>query len=501
MYDKNSNKEGNLNEDNYSIDNSNAVVIEDIDDPIEKELFDLALLSSLPKTYENTTNSSIYNSAKEKLQAGLFEEALSIIENGITTFLSLLESRDEMHESIAPLYYLYGTTLLYSIEESQDNPENSLMAAQQGGENSTEDLQIAWENLETARSILDKSSNHTLSAVEKEDRDMDLAQIYARLGDLSRHNGHYEQAIDDYQSCCNSRRDVLKGERVWNRKIADVEYSLGMTCLLLAAEGEKNLLDSMDQEEKSKCLSTGKGAGAAVAATPLSLSAQETEDAPNKVKLSPSEITALREKSARHYVQCSRVLAGLIGGLCGKNASEIAATDSNLENDDNKKISATGGTKTSGLDESVSVHDQASAALKIMRERVSTLKPENEEDCDKAHDLREMLDEIQETIDNTEQDKEGLKDLSLMRKKAEEDANNSDEVNITEIKTDPQPQADGGVTSIGFGNETSIASVRQASSTNAAPMMVVKKKKKKRDNDKSLATGDDAKRLKVETNK
>ena len=62
---------------------------------------------------------------------GDFEAALSSIELGITSALSLLSEQDELHESIAPLYYLYGTTLLYSIEESQENPENQLMAAQQ----------------------------------------------------------------------------------------------------------------------------------------------------------------------------------------------------------------------------------------------------------------------------------------------------------------------------------------------------------------------------------
>jgi hypothetical protein len=479
----------------------------------------MALLASSPMTYENTKKSKFYTNAKGSLQTGDFEAALAIIESGITSIMSTLPDPDEMHECIAPLYYLYGTTLLYSIEESQENPENSLMASQvqqeqqqqEGGGDSAGDLEIAWENLETARSILSRccgnegestSSDDKLSVEEKEERTMDLAQIYARLGDLSRHDGHFDRAINDYETCCESRREVLKGNKVWDRKIADIEYSLGITCLSLAAEAEKKLLDEMDDENK-KIICTAKGATAAT------IKAQPTNEKEDKVNLSPEQITALREKSVRHYVQCSRILAGLIGVMCDRNPSEIAAADSDLETTEKKCAPKSNkGTKTTGLDENVSVPDQASVALSKIRERVSELKPTDAVDSATVHDLREMLDEIQETIDNFEKDREGLRDLSIMRKKAEEEANESDEP-----KTKPPELEETGTTTIGFGaQESPTFAVASASGGGfaaaksisvdsgvaaAAPMMVIKKKKKKRDQKQSTGEESSAKRVKT----
>ena len=211
--------------------------------------------------------------------------------------------------------------------------------------------------------------------------------------------------------------------------------------------------------------------------------------------MTPEEITALREKSARHYVQCSRILAGLIGIMCGQNPNDVAAADSNLESIDGKKISSEP-TKTSGLDLELSVQEQASAALKVIRDRVAQLNAQDSEDNERVHDLREMLDEIQETLDTSEKDKEGLRDLSLMRKKAEEDANKSDEPasNVSD--------AAGGTTSIGFGQVTSegttfTASASMTSNVEAAPMMVVKKKKK-RDDDEKPSNDESSKRAKTE---
>ncbi len=467
----------------------------------DDEVFKNMLILSSPMNYFNTKNTPFYIQAKAKMQDGDFEAALTIIEKGITFILSNLPEPNEVHESIAPLHYLYGTTLLYSIEESQDNPENSLMAAQaqQDGENAAGDLQIAWENLETARSIIQQCRTDNLTEEEQEEQLMDLAQIHGRLGDLSRHDGHYERAINDYEICCKSRREILKGEKVWSRKIADVEYNLGMTCLSFAAEAEKKLLDELDNENKDGGKSTRNAAVS-------SIKAQPAQDDESTNKLTPEQISALREKSFRHYVQCCRILAGMIAVICDKNPTEIAAVDDNLEIDalDKKCAAVPEGTKTNGLDATSSVHDQVSAALVLIRERVSKLKPANAEDEEGVHDLREMLDEIQETIDNSETDREGLRDLGIMRKKAEEEANNREDANATS-------ESQSGTTTIGFGKEQKTLDIEgsagastsaftttasQQPSAVAAPMMVVKKKKKKR-NETQSTEDVDLKRLKT----
>ena len=74
------------------------------------------------------------------------------------------------------------------------------------------DIQIAWENLESARSIVEK-----MSTADTELR-LDLAQIHVRLGDLQRINGNYEESVADYGTCLAIGRELL-GES--DRRVAD----------------------------------------------------------------------------------------------------------------------------------------------------------------------------------------------------------------------------------------------------------------------------------------
>ena len=456
---------------------------------------DVAFVASLPLTYFNTKQGPFYAKAKLILQTGDFESALSKIETGLTTILSLLPTPDDLHESLAPLYYMYGTTLLYSVEESQDA---EVTQQQGGGEDATGDLQIAWENLESASNIL---TQMTCEGAQEEERVLDLAQLHARLADLSRHDGHYEKAIRDYETSCESRRSCLVGDKVWDRRIADVEYNLGMTSLLLAAEGEKNLLDKDDGE--------ADGQNAATAAMAAAADPEENE----KVNLSPEEIAAMREKALRHYVQCARILAGIMATMTGVDPSEIAAADASLENNENKKCAANATGKTTGLDTNASVQEQASKALSAIRDRVSNLKPTDVEDADSLHDLSEMLDEIQETIDNCEQNSEALRDVNEMRRKAEDDIKNGDAMDAFAAANAADDES-GGTTTFGFGSDSkpaaSAAAATAAESTSfgfgsgataaasgddkpaAAPMMVVKKKKR------AATQNSDSKRAKTE---
>ena len=77
-------------------------------------------------TYLSVESSEVYLLAKRHLSDGNFEEALTVIEEGIRDTKAQLaklagnDNEDDfaMHESIAPFHYLCGSTLLYSIEES-----------------------------------------------------------------------------------------------------------------------------------------------------------------------------------------------------------------------------------------------------------------------------------------------------------------------------------------------------------------------------------------------
>lgn len=441
-----------------------------IDSDVAKHISEI---SSKDLTYFNTKNGTFYTKAKEILQTDDFEAAMTIVATGLTTLESMLQGQDN-HESLAPLYYLYGTTLLYSIEESQDSAEASVMA--QGAEQSAEDLEIAWENLESARNII---STMSCEGSEEEERILDLAQIHLRLADLSRINGHYEQAISDYESCCDSRRSVLTGDKVWDRKIADVEYQLGMTSVELAAQAEKNLMNKEGGDGKTN------PAIAAMAAA----SGMELPDESQKVDLSASEINALREKAIRHYVQCARIFAGIIALKSGEDPDKISEADESLENNENKKMAASEAKAAS----SSNVQEIASKALKNIRDRVSNVKASSEDDKLDIEDFSDILDVIQETIDACETDREGLRDVVEMRKKVEE------EINKDDANPFGQSSADEGTTTIGFGTSDSKPTAAASSATTigfggatsnigfgssseaaktVTPMMVVKKKKK-----------------------
>jgi hypothetical protein len=170
----------------------------------------------LVPSYTSSESSESYIVAKELLNAGNFEEALSIIEQELETTKALLLSQHhqdvDVHPAIAPLHYLYGTTLLYSLEEAKDDgqdaaamttmvpaplpeeeeqedqeeeyeddddtkpaagdepnpwahlPEPDSVVAAAAADSSeappvaddTEDMEIAWENFEVARHIVEK---------------------------------------------------------------------------------------------------------------------------------------------------------------------------------------------------------------------------------------------------------------------------------------------------------------------------------------------------------
>jgi hypothetical protein len=99
-------------------------------------------------------------------------------------------------------------------------------------------------------------------------------------------------------------------------------------------------------------------------------------------------------------------------------------------------------------------------------------------------DNKDMLDEIQETLDAAEGSEEALKEVAQMKaNEIRKHASKGDEGRIEE---------DGGTTTIGFGNSNVAAASEAPSAASASTVMVVKKKKKPSSNDAS------AKRAKTE---
>jgi hypothetical protein len=390
-------------------------------------------------TYQNTQTSNVVCTAKELLKDGHFDEALDTISQEMSRITSLIgnDEQGSMHECMAPLYYLYGTTLLYSIEESTDNV--AAIMNHQGGENDddeegedVDDLQIAWENLETARHITQRIlvDNATTCIPEIQ---MDLSRIHLRLGDLTRANGQHVQAIAEYEICLDMRKALFG---LYHDKVSEVLFVLAQAYMMLASEADK-------------------------------------ED--SELNLTPQQVEEQRGKSIQLHVECSKSFAGQIANLCNASPQEITTVDA---------CSQLGNTKTTGMMNPSQVDlSSACQVITVIRQRVQPLVANDTADANRVHALKELLDEIQETLDEMETSKEGIQQVSHMKVMAKEAVDGGGDGNVVE-------NADGSTTTIGFGTSTSSvttasafattsAAAAAASCASATPMMVIKKKKKR----------------------
>mmetsp|Transcript_27467 Transcript_27467/g.38651 ORF Transcript_27467/g.38651 Transcript_27467/m.38651 type:complete len:546 (-) Transcript_27467:107-1744(-) len=447
-------------------------------------------------TYESSESSDAYVKGKQLLAAGAFEDALETVAEAISVVMSMLSvENQETHESLAPLQYLYGTTLLYSVEETDSSADPMVQQQQEQADNEeqADDLQIAWENLESARHIVSElvvASTTTSNDAQK--LKLDLAQIHLRLGDLQRTNGRYMDAISDYTSCLELRKPILSE---YDRKVADAYYMLGLVSNMLASEGDKQLDEQKQQDNPTAAAATDGG--------------------PEQPPLSPALIEEYRTKSIENFLLCSKSIAGIISTLCGADPKEIIGnSDDDLDGPGDEKVTSTpvaaaGGGKTTGLELSDLLLTNASRTLSAIRNRIaekffhtkqasSTSTNDNDET---VKELAEMLDEIQETIDEAENTKKGLHDVAEIKANAQAAIEKSDAADAAAVggseATAANPWAafsnsggkaaaaaattttsDGkeGTTTIGFGSVSSTATT-----ATAAPTMMLVKKKKKRD--------------------
>jgi hypothetical protein len=485
--------------------------------------------TTLLPTYESSETSENYITGKQLLADGDFEQALAVVEDGIVTTATMVESAGldaNLHEAMAPFHYLYGTTLLYSIEESNDSqqvtntvdgnadadadaepdhhqgdeeasapavasaaaaaapsdqPDEANDSNHSPADDNADDMQIAWENLEAARTIVELLLSHTTTSTTMSVRDrtdkvkLDLSQILLREGDLQRLNGRYAEAIHDYQTCLDLRTQVLPD--LYDRRIADAQCNLGLSYLTSASELQKE----PSEEEK------------------------QTMDLAVRLQLSAEHVI----QGVQAYIECSKVLCGKIALLCG-------ADPTNLLDETSTKQSA--GLKTTGLDDDDDNNNAATAKapsdatilLHVLRKRVADLQPLEEGDAATVEDLRQFLNDIQETVDEVEPSQDAVRQASHLRVQAQQAADGQE---VTD--------AAGVTTSIGFGPISSnIAAANDnanpwahmpdtkpaaATAGDAKPMMMLVKKKKKREpeGDSSKPSAEDveenaAKRSKTE---
>lgn len=323
-----------------------------------------------------------------------------------------------------------------TVENAQDSP--------------ADDMQIAWENLEAARILVENLLKKTLTEQKKMKLQLDLAQISLREADLQRMNGRYSDAIQDYNTCLKFRKIHL-GQ--FDRKIADAQYNLGLSYLSHSAE-------ILKQENSEACNQT------------------MTVDRKNMAR-------EHCQKGIQLYIDCAQTFCGQIALACGVEPLEVLQTNNEKQ----------AGFKTTGLDEDQLSSSEYAQNLRTWRKAVANLYPSAAGDLTDVNDLRQLLDEIQETVDEAEQSQDAVRQASQLNVQAQKAAQADGHVEVG---------PDGATTTIGFGNPTLSAAqampqpVSASTAQQAKPMMVIKKKKKKREDDDSKPAATASKRPKTE---
>ncbi|KAL3799575.1 hypothetical protein HJC23_008702 [Cyclotella cryptica] len=467
--------------------------------------------SAVTLDYLSIKHSPRYAIAKQFLSSGDFDAGLSLIEEELQNVREAIEKQHvgsnsasrgsediDLHPALAPLYYLYGTTLLYSVEESEvmmngdgdkdsqdqevgdykeenneNNDEENEASNQQDEEDEpaaadpAEDLQIAWENLDIARAILSRlvenfdptNTNNSMKAHKSESFDdisytpeeqcellLDLAQIHTRLGDVQRANGN-ASSIEDYSRSLEIRSKLL-GK--FDKLVADCHYNIAK----MYAEAPTK---EKEREEGVKGIVAALGGGGGNS---------------NGGGMTKEEIRDCCIKSCDHYLAFGVVFAGIIAKMCGKDAEALTKVDNEVALSAASIDGSSGGSST---------HSQT---LAILRQRIAKLTPLPDTDIEEFADNKDMLDEIQETLDAAEGSEEALKAVAEMK---------ANEIRKHAGKGDEGRIEEGGVTTtIGFGTSNAVAASEAPTAASAPTMMVVKKKKK------SSSTDSSAKRAKTE---
>ena len=144
-------------------------------------------------------------------------------------------------------------------------------------------------------------------------------------------------------------------------------------------------------------------------------------------------------------------------------------------------VAAQGGFKTTGEEETP--NSAASQTLSVWRKNISELSAAGEA----VENLKELLDEIQETVDEAERSQDAVREATQLKVQAQNAVGKDD---------------DGVTTTIGFDKPTAEAVLNAPATAASQPMMVVKKKKKRdvpvEEEDSKPAAVEDAKRAKVE---
>ncbi len=551
-------------------------------------------------SYHSTKQSKAYILANQLLKSGSLDDALATLEMALqftremvanivkagnnNNFKSDDHDNDiveedainiDLHESLAPLHYLYGTTLLYSVEESdvmmapdtgsnlqqqpqggddgaaeqdnfevvpeedeeedqapeveeedyEDNEEGGQDEAAPTVEDAAEDMQIAWENLDLARSIVSKlvekfpnsyhaseagsnasktvlksntptthpptkSSSDYYTPEQQRELLLDLAQIHTRLGDIQRSNDNILSCIDDYQHALTLRLETLGN---YHQKVADSHFSLA--AIYAQAPNQMGVTEGRVNMFMNSLGGGGGGGGGGDCGG----SEDDNHEGTNGGEggLTEEEKAQYRQRSLEHYFACGVAFAGMLAQMCEVDPDQLTAiTDiSSFESSSaGTMVAASASAGNASFSTTTTTSMVYTQAMLTLRQRISTLAQQStvftalsQEDKENFTNVQEMMDEIQEAMDSAKETEAGLKTLSEMKaneiKKHELKLNGGDDAEEVNGCAFGVGGVDGGVTTtIGFASGTIAAATATGTTTSEAAagptMMVVKKKKK-----------------------
>jgi len=141
-----------------------------------------------------------------------------------------------------------------SVEGEKEKVENETIGSEDKDVNATKDqgdakevekedeedpsnLQLAWEMLELAKTILVKQAESIVIVKAADDKEAEeraklkddvesrVSDTFQTLGELSIENENYEQAIEDLQTCLKRRQQMMPED---SRCIAETHYQIGV---------------------------------------------------------------------------------------------------------------------------------------------------------------------------------------------------------------------------------------------------------------------------------
>jgi len=121
--------------------------------------------------------------------------------------------------------------------ENANKDQGDAKEVEKEDEEDPSNLQLAWEMLELAKTILVKQAESITIVNAADDKDAEektklkedvenrISDTYQTLGELSIENENYPQAIEDLETCLKRRQDMLPED---SRCIAETHYQIGV---------------------------------------------------------------------------------------------------------------------------------------------------------------------------------------------------------------------------------------------------------------------------------